>query len=329
MIINHEFVLYLLFSDEATQGKLEAISKKTLNIYTDIVCPLALSTIYIFAMPLLNCLYLWLKSIITDPAIAHLKKKELIFYYSNKLEVEDKRIDVVLRERERENRLEEERVRLLKEKTSEIDKAYIAAQKKTESEKLETEALEKKRVELERIKELESNTDNQELSTRLKNIEEREKKLLKNEREILSFYKERKIISDDINKITNSIKSVGSSQRWSKKNSSATNGDRVTIDFLGKINGKSIEGGHARNHQLILGNGKMIPGIEDNIIGHSAGDHFSVQVVYPDDYHAENLRDKKAEFDISLISVEEKLIQYSSLQSIIIELDIIAEKIQH
>ncbi len=76
----------------------------------------------------------------------------------------------------------------------------------------------------------------------------------------------------------------------------AKNGDTAVIDFKGFIDNEAFEGGSAEKHHLILGSGAFIPGFEDQIIGHKAGDEFDVKVKFPKDYHAKNLAGKDAKF---------------------------------
>mgnify|MGYP000213716258 FL=1 len=82
--------------------------------------------------------------------------------------------------------------------------------------------------------------------------------------------------------------------------------DRVTVDFTGSIDGEVFEGGKASDFVLAMGQGRMIPGFEEGILGHKAGEEFAIEVTFPEDYHAENLKGKAAKFDIVLKKVEER-----------------------
>lgn len=84
----------------------------------------------------------------------------------------------------------------------------------------------------------------------------------------------------------------------------AENGDLVTIDFEGFVDGTPFDGGKAEGHQLKLGSGQFIPGFEDQVIGHSIGDNFDVNVTFPADYHAENLAGKEAVFKCALHAIK-------------------------
>lgn len=73
-------------------------------------------------------------------------------------------------------------------------------------------------------------------------------------------------------------------------------GDRVNIGFQGKIDGVAFEGGETDNFSLVVGERQMIPGFEDGLIGKKAGDKFDIEVAFPNDYAAENLKGKVAIF---------------------------------
>ena len=81
-------------------------------------------------------------------------------------------------------------------------------------------------------------------------------------------------------------------------------GDRVTIDFLGKVDGEAFDGGAAEGQTLEIGSGQMIPGFEDGIVGMKKGEEKDIDVTFPEEYHAENLKGKAAVFTITLHKVE-------------------------
>ncbi|RWR00670.1 trigger factor [[Pantoea] beijingensis] len=93
---------------------------------------------------------------------------------------------------------------------------------------------------------------------------------------------------------------------WKDTDGAATAEDRATIDFTGSVDGEEFEGGKASDFVLAMGQGRMIPGFEEGIVGHKAGEEFTIDVNFPDDYHAENLKGKAAKFDIVLKKVEER-----------------------
>ena len=86
----------------------------------------------------------------------------------------------------------------------------------------------------------------------------------------------------------------------------AEKGDTVVIDFDGYVDGEPFDGGKSENYNLELGSNSFIPGFEDQIVGHSTDEEFSVNVTFPEDYHAENLKGKDAEFKIKLHEIKKK-----------------------
>lgn len=81
--------------------------------------------------------------------------------------------------------------------------------------------------------------------------------------------------------------------------------DIAVIDFEGFVDGVAFEGGKAENYELTIGSNQFIPGFEDQIIGHKAGEEFDVNVKFPEDYHAE-LAGKDATFKIKLHEIKVK-----------------------
>ena len=86
----------------------------------------------------------------------------------------------------------------------------------------------------------------------------------------------------------------------------AETGDTVVIDFEGFLDGKPFDGGKAEGHSLELGSGSFVPGFEDQIVGHSAGEEFDVNVTFPTEYQAAELAGKEAVFKIKLHEVKYK-----------------------
>ena len=93
---------------------------------------------------------------------------------------------------------------------------------------------------------------------------------------------------------------------WHEASRPAQEGDRVDIDFDGTIGGEVFEGNNAKNFQLELGSKSMIPGFEDQIIGKSANDEFTITCSFPQDYFKSDLAAKEVDFKIKLHKVEEK-----------------------
>lgn len=92
---------------------------------------------------------------------------------------------------------------------------------------------------------------------------------------------------------------------WKEVAKDAQDQMRVILDFTGTVDGEVFEGGKATDFALVLGQGRMIPGFEAAILGHKAGDAFDINVTFPEDYHAENLKGKAAQFSSILKKVEE------------------------
>ena len=86
----------------------------------------------------------------------------------------------------------------------------------------------------------------------------------------------------------------------------AQNGDIVSIDFEGFVDGKAFEGGKAERYSLTLGSGQFIPGFEDQIVGHNTGDEFDVNVTFPEEYQASELAGKPAVFKCKLHEISAK-----------------------
>ena len=81
-------------------------------------------------------------------------------------------------------------------------------------------------------------------------------------------------------------------------------GDRVTINFEGFVDGEAFDGGKGEDHALVLGSGAMIPGFEDGIVGMKKGDSRDIEVTFPEDYQAEELKGKAATFKIEVTKLE-------------------------
>ena len=86
----------------------------------------------------------------------------------------------------------------------------------------------------------------------------------------------------------------------------AQEGDEVTLDYSGSVGGEVFEGGTAEDQKLELGSNSFIPGFEDQVIGHSVGEEFDIDVTFPEDYGAEELAGKEAVFHIMLKEIAVK-----------------------
>lgn len=85
----------------------------------------------------------------------------------------------------------------------------------------------------------------------------------------------------------------------------AQDGDITTIDYEGFLDDVAFDGGKGEGYELTLGSGSFIPGFEDQVVGHNAGESFSIQVTFPENY-AEHLAGKDARFDVTLHEIKEK-----------------------
>ena len=86
----------------------------------------------------------------------------------------------------------------------------------------------------------------------------------------------------------------------------AQNGDIAVIDFEGFVNGEAFEGGKGEKHSLELGSNSFIPGFEDGVVGMTKGEEKDIEVTFPEDYHAENLKGQAATFKVKLQDLKRK-----------------------
>ena len=93
---------------------------------------------------------------------------------------------------------------------------------------------------------------------------------------------------------------------WTETKGMAKKDMQVTFDFEGTVDGEKFEGGSAEDFKLVLGSGRMIPGFEDGIIGMKKGEEKVIDVTFPEDYQAENLAGKAAQFKITVKLVEKQ-----------------------
>lgn len=91
---------------------------------------------------------------------------------------------------------------------------------------------------------------------------------------------------------------------WVKEERAAENSDKLTVDFVGRVDGEEFEGGKGTDVAIVLGANTMIPGFEAALVGVKAGETRTISVTFPEDYHAAGLKGKPAEFDVTVHSVE-------------------------
>jgi len=95
---------------------------------------------------------------------------------------------------------------------------------------------------------------------------------------------------------------------WTAVEREAQNEDQVTMDFKGFIDGEAFDGGSADAVPLVLGSGRMIPGFEDGLVGAKAGESRTLELNFPEDYHAEAMKGKPATFEIDVKEVSESVL---------------------
>jgi trigger factor len=107
-------------------------------------------------------------------------------------------------------------------------------------------------------------------------------------------------LQTELERLRESLASLETVEREAGEN------DFLVLDFTGTVDGEPFEGGEARGYLLELGSGRLIAGFEEQLKGAKAGDERQVKVTFPDDYPAENLAGKEAEFAVSVKEVKEK-----------------------
>ena len=113
----------------------------------------------------------------------------------------------------------------------------------------------------------------------------------------------KKVEQTDVDEIVGRVKKNFEEKKEVKRAAELT--DEVTIDFVGKKDGEAFEGGTSEDYALVLGSNSFIPGFEEAIVGHKAGDTFDVPLIFPKDYHAENLKGQKVVFEVTIKKVNE------------------------
>ncbi len=122
----------------------------------------------------------------------------------------------------------------------------------------------------------------------------------------LEIGKEEPSVSDE--ELANALKDVQSQNgTLAVKEGEVVEGDTVVMDFEGFIDGEAFDGGKAENHELEVGSHSFIPGFEEQLVGHKAGEEFDINVTFPENY-VEELKGKDATFKIKLHEVKEKVV---------------------
>ncbi|MDX0602020.1 trigger factor [Sinorhizobium medicae] len=114
----------------------------------------------------------------------------------------------------------------------------------------------------------------------------------------------REVVDVGEDEVNEQIERIAESARtYESKKGKAANGDRVTIDYLGKVDGEAFDGGKDADAELVLGSNRFIPGFEEQLVGAKAGDEKTITVTFPADYPAANLAGKEATFDVTVKDV--------------------------
>ncbi len=123
----------------------------------------------------------------------------------------------------------------------------------------------------------------------------------------ISVKKDKAVVSDE--EVEKEIENERARHaRYVEENKAAELGDFATIDFVGYVDGEKFEGGEAQDYRLELGSHTFIEGFEDQVVGMKNGEEKDVNVKFPENYMAENLKGKPAVFKVTLKKVEKKVL---------------------
>ncbi|MBA5776490.1 trigger factor [Stappia sp. F7233] len=112
---------------------------------------------------------------------------------------------------------------------------------------------------------------------------------------------ERPVVEIPEEEIDEQIRRIAESNRpFTTKEGAAEEGDRVSMSYVGKLDGEAFEGGSDENGQLVIGSKMFIPGFEEQLVGLKAGDEKTIAVTFPEDYPATHLAGKEVTFDIAV-----------------------------
>ncbi len=114
------------------------------------------------------------------------------------------------------------------------------------------------------------------------------------------------VAEEDIDEVLSRMQKQHSD--WNEVERPAAEGDQVNLDFLGKLDGETFEGGEAKAFDVVIGSKTFIGEFEDKLIGLSAGDEKTIDVTFPDDYGVKTLAGREAQFDIKLNAVKEAVL---------------------
>ncbi|AFJ03790.1 Cell division trigger factor [Methylophaga frappieri] len=109
------------------------------------------------------------------------------------------------------------------------------------------------------------------------------------------------VTDEDVDNMLNTLREQRAT--WDPLKRAAKEEDGVTIDFVGRIDGEEFQGGKGQDVLVVIGNGSMLPEFEEQLVGVKAGQDTTVTLTFPDDYRAEHLRGKTAEFAVTVKQV--------------------------
>jgi trigger factor len=127
-----------------------------------------------------------------------------------------------------------------------------------------------------------------------------------------------------------------STRSYTTKAGAADTGDRITLAYVGKLDGEPFEGGSDDNAIIRIGDKRFIPGFEEQLVGLSTGDKKTIAVTFPEDYAASNLAGKEATFDIEVkavaagdeVAIDDKLAERLGLESLQSLRDTVRQQLQ-
>lgn len=114
------------------------------------------------------------------------------------------------------------------------------------------------------------------------------------------------VTDEDVDEMIDTLRKQNAD--WKTVRHKARDGEKVTVNFVGRIDGESFEGGSAEDVEVIIGEGQMLPEFEKGLKGIKPGEPVTIEVTFPEDYQAEHLAGKTAEFEIEATRVEEQVL---------------------
>ena len=122
--------------------------------------------------------------------------------------------------------------------------------------------------------------------------------------DLSKFTLEKEVAEVDEEDVEKSVRQLlESSATYEAKDGAAEEGDQVKVDFVGKIDGEPFEGGSAEDIAVVIGKNQFIPGFEEGLVGAKPGEERTIDVTFPEEYGAEHLAGKAAQFDVTVKEV--------------------------